>query len=216
MQAELDVLWPGNTIIEKFIAPRRELAVLVARSSTGEEAVYPVVEMDFDDEGHILRHVLSPAPVALAISEQAQSIALAFVRQLDGVGLFAVEMFLQDDQQLLINEVAPRVHNTGHLSIEAHVTSQYEQHLRAIAGMPLGPTEQLAPSAMVNILYTDSIADACAHGRGVVAIGNDTYVHWYGKKGTQFLRKMGHITAISDSIAGAQKKVDAALADLQG
>jgi 5-(carboxyamino)imidazole ribonucleotide synthase len=154
--------------------------------------------------------------VALSISEQAQSIALAFVRQLDGIGLFAVEMFLQDDQQLLINEVAPRVHNTGHLSIEAHVTSQYEQHLRAIAGMPLGPTEQRGPSAMVNILYTESIADACAHGRGVVAIGNDTYVHWYGKKGAQFLRKMGHITALSDSIEDAQKKVDAALADLEG
>lgn len=210
------VLWPGKTFIEKFIAPRRELAVLVARSTTGEEAVYPVVEMDFDDEGHILRHVLSPAPVSLAISEQAQSIALAFVRQLDGIGLFAIEMFLQEDQQLLINEVAPRVHNTGHLGIEAHVTSQYEQHLRAIAGMPLGSTEQLAPAAMVNILFSESIADACATGRGVLEIGDDTYVHWYGKKGSQELRKMGHITATGASIEDAQKKVDAALADLEG
>ncbi len=209
-----DQLWPTATIIEEFIEPRRELAVLVARNTAGEESVYPVVEMDFNQEGHILSHVLSPASLPVDISNQAQNIALQFVRHLDGVGLFAVEMFLRNDKDLLINEVAPRVHNSGHLTIEAHQTSQYEQHLRAIAGLPLGSTEQKQPSAMVNILYANAIERACASGRGVIAVGNNTNVHWYGKKGTQLLRKMGHITSTANSVEEAQSNVDAALSAL--
>ncbi|MCR9262107.1 MAG: 5-(carboxyamino)imidazole ribonucleotide synthase [Pseudomonadaceae bacterium] len=209
-----DELWPTATIIEEFIEPRRELAVLVARSPAGEEAVYPVVEMDFNQQGHILSHVLSPASLPVDISTQAQDIALQFIRHLDGTGLFAVEMFLRNDKELLINEVAPRVHNSGHLTIEAHQTSQYEQHLRAIAGLPLGGTEQKQPSAMVNILYADAIESACASGRGVIAVGNNTNVHWYGKKGSSLLRKMGHITSTADSVEEAQSNVDAALGAL--
>ncbi|XOV85595.1 MAG: 5-(carboxyamino)imidazole ribonucleotide synthase [bacterium] len=212
--AGTDTLWPTATIIEEFVAPRRELAVLVARSKVGEEAVYPVVEMDFNEAGHILRHVLSPAGIPAELAERAQHIALAFIRQLDGVGLFAVEMFLRNNQDLLINEVAPRVHNSGHLTIEAHQTSQYEQHLRAIAGLPLGATTQKEPSAMVNILFEEAIAQACAHAKGVIAVGSNTNVHWYGKKGSQLLRKMGHITSTAHSIQEAQENVDAALAAL--
>jgi len=209
-----DELWPTATIIEEFIEPRRELAVLVARNTAGEESVYPVVEMDFNEEGHILSHVLSPASLSVDIASEAQDIALQFIRQLNGIGLFAVEMFLRNDRELLINEVAPRVHNSGHLTIEAHQTSQYEQHLRAIAGLPLGSTEQKHPSAMVNILYADAIASACASGRGVIAVGNNTNVHWYGKKGTALLRKMGHITSTANSVEQAQLNVDAALSAL--
>ena len=210
-----DRLWRARSLVEHYVADKRELSVLVARSELGEVAVYPVVEMQFDAAGNILRHVVSPARIDASVANKAQAIARDVVVALEGVGLFAVEMFLTESEGLLVNEIAPRVHNTGHLTVEAHETSQYEQHLRAIAGLPLGSTRQVKQAAMANILFEPGIDDAWCRSSRVVALNATTNVHWYGKRGTKARRKLGHITSVDDDLSRAERSVDAAMAVLK-
>ena len=196
-------LWTGAAIAEQYIVEKRELAVLVARSVSAESVVYPVVEMNFDGDGHVLRHALAPAPLGADLTERAQHLARNVVEQLDGVGLYAVEMFLTDSGELLINEIAPRVHNSGHLTLEANDTSQYEQHLRAILDLPLGSTEQIRPAAMVNLLQGDYRTPSAAIAPSVMDVQPDTFLYWYGKEGGARLRKMGHVTCLGDNLDAA-------------
>jgi 5-(carboxyamino)imidazole ribonucleotide synthase len=189
---------------EKFVPFQKELAVMVARGTGDETAVYPVVETI--QERNICIEVIAPAQIDEELSRQAKKVALDVVQHLKGAGVFGIEMFLTDDNRILVNEIAPRVHNSGHYTIEACVTSQFEQHIRAITGMPLGPTGMKVPAAvMVNILgERDGPTDI--KGLDKATAISETAVHLYGKSPTKIDRKMGHITATGATTEEARER----------
>lgn len=198
---------PGPSLLERFVPIDKELAVMVARTPDGEVRTHPVVEMVFDPRTNILDHLLAPARVPEAVAREARMMAVAAVEALEGIGIFGVELFLGTDGRLYLNELAPRPHNSGHYTIEACVTSQYQQHLRAIAGLPLGSTDQLAPAAMVNLLGAPG-----AHGtprieglRQALAVPGCA-LHIYGKSTVRPSRKMGHATVVAADLETARRR----------
>lgn len=194
--------------IEQFVPFTKELAIMVARGQDGQIVTYPVVETIH--KNHICHTVLAPAPVEAAVHAQATEFATAVMRQLAGAGVFGFELFLTGEGQVLINEIAPRVHNSGHYTIEACKTSQFEQHIRAITGLPLGNSAMTVPAAvMVNILGDRS---GPAQVDGITAAHKipGVSVHIYGKKDTRPERKMGHITAVADTLEQALANAQAA------
>lgn len=183
----------GECVLEKFIDFERELSVVAARSLGGEFAHYGVVENSH--RHHILDYTLAPAEVSESVSNRAVEIARSVLDALDVVGVLCVEFFSTTRGDLLINELAPRPHNSGHWTIDASVTSQFEQQLRAVCGLPLGSTEMLRPAAMVNLLgdlWQGGEPDwsACCRAAGVK-------LHLYGKQTARPGRKMGHLTALA-------------------
>lgn len=198
---------PVPSLIERFVEADREISVIVTRSTTGEIKTYPAVEMCMDPEANLLNLLLAPADISDAVREQAEDIAIRTVEALEGVGTFGVEMFVDLDEQVLVNEVAPRTHNSGHHTIEANVTDQFEQHLRAILGLPLGSTEMLSPAAMINLLGAPGES-----GKPVLRGLDESLaipgvcMHLYGKATTSPFRKMGHITILDHDIAAAKAK----------
>jgi 5-(carboxyamino)imidazole ribonucleotide synthase len=190
--------------IEKFVPFTKELAVMVARSTTGEIVSYPVVETIH--KNNICHTVIAPAEVSVTVKKKAQHIAEKTMKSLKGAGVFGIEMFLTKKGEVLVNEIAPRVHNSGHYTTEACVTSQFEQHIRAVTGLPLGSTDMIAPHAvMVNILG-DRQGKAQVKGLDKALAIPGLSVHIYGKEETKIERKMGHITAIDKTASGALKK----------
>lgn len=181
---------------ERWCAFERELAVIVTRGKTGDFAVYPVVETRQSD--HVCEQVIAPADVPEAIAEQAARIAREAVEAVDGVGSFGVEFFLMQDGRLLVNEMAPRVHNSGHYTLEACECSQFENHIRAIRGLPLGSTKMRAPAAMVNLL-AKTLASGASRGIADALAIPGAHVHLYGKLHAVQGRKMGHVTALGKS-----------------
>lgn len=181
---------------EKFVPFKKELAVMVVRSTLGEITCYPVVETTHFQ--NICHTVIVPAPISKEAYDKAKSLAVEVVDKLEGAGVFGVEMFLKENGEVLVNEIAPRVHNSGHYTIEACVTSQFEQHIRAITGMPLGSVEMKVPSAvMINILGgREGLADPVGIEEAEKVYG--VKVHIYGKKEVHVSRKMGHITAVGN------------------
>jgi 5-(carboxyamino)imidazole ribonucleotide synthase len=200
---------PVASLIEKFVEAEKEISVLVARNPDGECKAYPVVEMLFVEGQNVLDVLLAPARIDDSIALEAQQLGIKTVEALEGVGTFGVEMFLTKEGELLVNEVAPRTHNSGHQSIEANVTDQFEQHVRAILNMPLGETDQLSPAAMVNLLGEPGF-----EGRPVIRGMNETLaitgvsVHLYGKAVTKPYRKMGHVTVLDKDIQTALDKAE--------
>jgi|YNPMSStandDraft_1061717.scaffolds.fasta_scaffold00134_33 5-(carboxyamino)imidazole ribonucleotide synthase len=193
---------------ERFIDFKRELAVMVARSLNGENAVYPVVETI--QENHICKIVIAPAEISDEEKEIAQNLALKCVESIDGVGVFGIEMFETKDGQILINEIAPRPHNSGHYTIEACRTSQFENAIRAILSLPLGSTEMIVPAAcMVNLLGK---RDGIGIPKNVEQVlqNNKVRLHLYNKKTSRIGRKMGHITALGNSQKEAQQMAESA------
>lgn len=189
---------------EEFIDFEKELAVVVARSIKGEIVTYPVVETIH--KNNICHIVLAPAPIEDSIQKKARYLAAKVMKVLKGAGVFGIEMFLDKNGGVLINEIAPRVHNSGHFTIEGCVTSQFEQHIRAITGMPLGKTEMKSPAAvMINILG-ERQGKADVKGLEKALKIPNTSVHIYGKEETKIERKMGHITVIDQSLKNALKK----------
>ncbi len=179
-----------------------ELATMVARSTSGDVAVYPITQTIH--ERNICVETLTPAPVNAKIHEKAAAVAKSVAELLDGAGTFGIEMFLTKDGNILINEIAPRVHNSGHYTTEATRTSQFEQHIRAIAGLPLGSVDMVVPAAvMVNILGKRNGPTEIKGARDVLAIPGVS-LHLYGKSPTKIDRKMGHITATAPTIAEAR------------
>jgi 5-(carboxyamino)imidazole ribonucleotide synthase len=182
--------------VEQKLDFNKELSVLAARDMKGNIAVYPVVETIH--KNNICHTVISPAAISPHLREQAHEIAWETISHLGGAGMFAIEMFAVGDD-VLVNEIAPRVHNSGHLTIEAHKTSQFEQHIRAITGLPLGSTGQTAPAAvMVNILGTQE-GPLDRTGLELAVALPDTHIHWYGKT-PRLARKIGHITTLAATI----------------
>jgi 5-(carboxyamino)imidazole ribonucleotide synthase len=188
-------------LLEEFIPFERELAVIAARSSTGEIVVYPVVETQQEDQ--VCRRVLVPAKLEASIVEQVDAIARTILDRLQVIGLFGIELFLTTAGKVLVNEVSPRTHNSGHFSLDACETSQFEQHLRAVCGLPLGKVNLSHPCVMVNLLgYEHSERDYRAKRQKIAALPY-TYLHWYGKTEARPGRKLGHVTVLLDNSTDA-------------
>jgi 5-(carboxyamino)imidazole ribonucleotide synthase len=203
---ELGRLWPVPSIIETYLSGARELAVVVARSVSGDVEIYPAVEMVVDQDLNILDVVIAPAELPKSVHERARSLAKSVIERLECVGVLAVELFLSRDGELLVNEISPRVHNSGHHTLESCPVSQFEQHIRAVAGMSLAKAEQSVPSVMKNIIYDDSLSPLVGLRPGRLSTENESVrFHWYGKQEARPGRKMGHITCVgADGTSGRQ------------
>ena len=193
-------------ITEKLIPFKNELAVIVARNAAGEVKTYPVVEMEFHPEANQVEYVICPARIKTEVAEKAREIALKVVSDLDFVGLLAVEMFQTEDDKILVNEVAPRPHNSGHYSIEASYTNQFEQHLRSILNLPLGNTASTVAGIMVNLVGEEGFSGEVIYQNIEEILKIDGVTpHIYGKKETRPFRKMGHVTIVNSDITVARK-----------
>lgn len=193
----------SQLMVEEFVPFTKELAIMVARTPNGDEVAYPVVETV--QHAHMCHTVLAPADISTNSAKRAAELGKRIMTSLDGVGIFGVELFLLTDGDLLINEIAPRPHNSGHFSIEGCYTSQFENHVRAILGLPLGVTGLIAPaSVMVNILGTSS-GPAQPKGLTEALAIPGAQIHLYGKKMSRPGRKMGHVTATGNSLAEARE-----------
>lgn len=206
-QDDLANTFSGPFVVEEMIDFTKELSVIIARNKQGDVRTFPLVEMEFNPEANLVEFLFSPAQVAETIEQQAQSIAKKIAESCDFVGLLAIELFLTKDGRLLVNEMAPRPHNSGHHTIEACTTSQYEQHLRAIASLPLGDTRLIEPAVMVNLLGEQG------HEGSVQYLGLEealalpgVHVHLYGKSRTKPFRKMGHVTVTDADLTTAQQR----------
>lgn len=196
---------PG--LLEKLVDFEKEISVIVARNAHGKVNAFPAVEMVFHPEHNLVEYLFAPARLSPSVLEQAEKIALRVVEELELVGLLAVEMFVTKQGEVLVNEVAPRPHNSGHQTIEANLSSQYQQHLRAILGLPLGDTAAKIPSAMVNLLGEAGHSGPARYvGMEEVLSVSGVHVHLYGKKITKPFRKMGHVTIVDQDAERLQEK----------
>ncbi len=193
-------------IAEEMVPFKNELAVIVARNSSGEIKNYPVVEMEFHPEANQVEYVICPARIPEKVSQKAIDIALKVSEKINHVGLLAVELFQTQDDEILVNEVAPRPHNSGHQTIEASYTSQFEQHIRAVLNLPLGNTENKTGGIMVNLVGAEGYSgDVVYENINTILSMNGVTPHIYGKKQTRPFRKMGHVTIVNDDISVARK-----------
>ena len=193
-------------IAEKLIPFVNELAVIVSRNPNGEVASYPVVEMEFHPEANQVEYVICPARIENNIAERAKKIAEKVSNAFEHVGLLAVELFQTEEGEILVNEVAPRPHNSGHFSIEGSLTNQFEQHIRAILNLPLGNTKSKIAAIMVNLVGEEGyIGDAYYKNLEQILSLEGVTPHIYGKKQTRPFRKMGHVTIVNNDISKARK-----------
>jgi 5-(carboxyamino)imidazole ribonucleotide synthase len=200
-------LLPGPSMLEERVDFAAELAVLLARSASGEIRTYPVIEMVFDPATQICNSVCVPARISPQLARRAKEVSAAAVETLNGVGIFAVELFLGTSGDVLINEIAPRPHNSGHWSIEGAATSQFEQHLRAVCGLPLGSAELVSPAVMVNLLGAPGAGGAPRIAGYEALLAEDRcYLHWYGKREVRPNRKMGHFTVLDEDLETALRR----------
>lgn len=204
---DLDEAFDKPSLVEKLIDFEKEIAVIVARNEDGEMTTFPMVEMDFNPQVNLVEFLISPSEYHFDIQQMAENIAKQIASSLKIVGILAVEMFLTKDHQILVNELAPRPHNSGHQTIEGNYTSQFEQHLRAIFNLPLGDTRCITNAIMINLLGEEGY-EGIAEYEGLEEIlkKDGVYVHLYGKKFTKPFRKMGHITIIDENRENAIEK----------
>ncbi|HEX8547411.1 MAG TPA: 5-(carboxyamino)imidazole ribonucleotide synthase [Cytophagaceae bacterium] len=204
---DLHLAFDEESLIEKKVDFAKELSVIVARNANGQVITYPVVEMVFHPEHNLVEYLFAPADISEATANEAKVLAEKIISSLGMVGLLAVEMFLTKDGHILINEVAPRPHNSGHQTIKDNFTSQYEQHLRAVLNLPLGSTLQKMPSALVNLLgEAGHKGPAVYEGMDEILKMEGVYLHLYGKKVTKPFRKMGHITILEENLERLKAK----------
>ena len=204
--ADLDTLPNVECIAEQMVPFKNELSVIVARNASGEIKTYPVVEMEFHPEANQVEYVICPARIDHAVAEKARAIALTVSEKFNHVGLLAVEMFQTTNDDILVNEVAPRPHNSGHHTIEASFTSQFEQHLRAVLDLPLGNTDSKVAGIMVNLVGEEGYSgDVIYENIEKIMAWNGVTPHIYGKKQTRPFRKMGHVTITNQDLKEARK-----------
>ncbi len=197
----------GRGLIEDFVGKMKEVSVIVARSVSGETVAYPPVEMEFHPTANLVEFLFSPTTLNNDESQRAKDVALQVAESLGLVGILAVEMFVTEDGTVLVNESAPRPHNSGHHTIESSYTSQYEQHVRAILDLPLGSVNSRSAAVMVNILGEPAQTGYVVYdGIQDVLAMEGVYVHIYGKKQTRPFRKMGHVTIVADKLEEAKSK----------
>lgn len=206
-EEDLRNLLSGPSIAEEAVDIQKEIAVIVARNTKGELISYPSVEMEFNPTANLVERLICPADISDELEKQAEDLAMKVIGQFETAGVLAVEMFLTGSGELLVNEVAPRPHNSGHHTIESVVTSQYEQHLRAILSWPLGSTKIVMPAVMINLLgepdHTGPVKyDGFDESMGIEGVN----IHIYGKKETRPFRKMGHVTVIAPTLEDARSR----------
>lgn len=208
-EADFSKAFDAPSVLEKMVDFEKELAVIVARNEDGETKTFPVVEMVFHPEANLVEYLFAPANISEEIEQKAEEIAIKTAQAFGIVGLLAVEMFLTKDGEILINEVAPRPHNSGHQTIRANDVSQFEQHLRAILNLPLGSTTAHSMAAMVNLLGEEGFSgEANYEGMNEIIKVEGVHPFLYGKKITKPFRKMGHITIIDQNFEKLKEKVN--------
>jgi len=205
--SDFGTAFDASSIIEEYIDFEKELAVIVARNENGEIKTFPCVEMEFNPQVNLVEFLISPSTLHSDILQRADHLAVKIATDLKIVGVLAVEMFLTTTGEILINELAPRPHNSGHQTIEGNFTSQYDQHLRAIFNLPLGDTRTIGNAVMINLLGEKGY-EGLADYKGIEEIMkiSGVYIHLYGKKFTKPYRKMGHVTVIDDDRQKAIEK----------
>jgi 5-(carboxyamino)imidazole ribonucleotide synthase len=209
-QNDLKNLLEGASLIEKLVEIQTEISVIVARNQKGEIKCFPVVEMEFN-EANMVEKLICPSSLNEKILQQANEIATKIISSLNLCGLLAVEMFVDKNNVVWVNEIAPRPHNSGHHTIESVITSQYEQLLRAIFNFPLGSTQLKMPSVMINLLGESGYEGAVRYEGLTDCMGIEgVKIHLYGKKITKPYRKMGHVTVLATTIEEAKVKADIA------
>ncbi|MDR2123207.1 MAG: 5-(carboxyamino)imidazole ribonucleotide synthase [Flavobacteriaceae bacterium] len=207
-ETNLDDVWDEPSVIEKAVIIEKELSVLVSKNATGEMKVFDVVEMVFDKRLNLVDHLFSPAEIEAEIAEKAKEISLKAVDSFQTAGIFCVELFLLKDETILINEIAPRVHNSGHQTIEANASSQYDQMLRILVDLPLGDVSTRKLSAMVNLVGEPGYEGNAEYiGLDKLVSLPETYIHIYGKKITKPGRKMGHVTVLGKYKSEIEEKI---------
>ncbi|MGB1774389.1 MAG: 5-(carboxyamino)imidazole ribonucleotide synthase [Arenicellales bacterium] len=214
----LSDLWPVASVIEPALESCLEVAVVVTRAESGETSVYPPVTMMFDPALNSVSTVISPGDLSETQRTECIEVATRAIQALDAAGVFAVELFISTSGEIFINEISPRVHNSGHLTMEGFQCDQFEQHLRAISGRPIAPTEPQAPvSVMLNLLYEDRLSPAHTGVPYTARLQEEgqVTVHWYGKKEARPGRKMGHVNALGNSREEALAHAQSGLERLQ-
>jgi 5-(carboxyamino)imidazole ribonucleotide synthase len=203
--ADIEKAFDVPSVLEKMVDFEKEIAILIARNESGEMVTFPIVEMEFNPEANLVEFLFSPAAVSHEVTQQAEEIAHKLVKALDFVGLLAIEFFVTKSGQVLVNEIAPRPHNSGHHTIEACGTSQYEQHLRSILNLPLGDTRLIQPAVMINLLGEKGFTGPVNYeGMREALAMPGVYVHLYGKASTKPFRKMGHVTVTHPDLETAK------------
>lgn len=200
-EADLDQAFDAPGLLEKLIDFDKEIAVMVARNENGDLIAYPAVECAFHPTANLVEFLFAPAQISPEIEKRAREIATEVILKLDMVGILAVELFVTKSGEILVNEIAPRPHNSGHHTIEANLTSQFEQHLRAVLNWPLGNPDLRCPAAMINLLGEDGYSGpAIVEGKDEALAEKGVYIHLYGKKLTKPFRKMGHVTILDEDL----------------
>lgn len=195
------------SILEEKIPFIKELSIIVARNENGQTKTFPAVECEFNPEANLVEFLFAPAEISIETEKQAADLAIEIIQKLGMVGLLAVEFFLDENAKLLVNEIAPRPHNSGHHTIECNVTSQFAQHLRAILNLPLGSTEILQVGAMINLLGEKGFEGKAVYdGLDLALEIEGVYAHIYGKEITKPFRKMGHVTITDSTIEKVKSK----------
>jgi 5-(carboxyamino)imidazole ribonucleotide synthase len=202
-------LLPGPSVIENKVDIVKEISAVVARNKKGEIKCYPIVEMIFDPKANLVDKLICPSSISVEQSEKATTFASEIIELMNMEGLLAVEFFIDSKGDVVVNEVAPRPHNSGHHTIESMITSQFEQHLRAILNLPLGSTKLKLPSVMINILGSEGFEGSVIYEGLTESMAIEgVKIHLYGKKITKPYRKMGHVTVLSSTLECALQKAD--------
>jgi len=195
-------------LVEDMVDIYKELAIMVARNPSGDITTFPLVEMEFDEKANLVNDLVCPAEVSISIDERATSLAIDLAEKIELTGLLAIELFLTQDGDLIINEVAPRPHNSGHHTIEACNYSQYDIHIRCLLDLPLPEISLLRPAGMMNLLGSaDHSGAPKIVGLHHIFETADAYLHWYGKPETRPNRKMGHVTVLGDNLTAVREKL---------
>ena len=204
--SDLENAFDVPSILESFVDFEKELSVIVSRNEKGETAVFPIVECEFNPDVNLVEFLFAPANVSSEIESTAQNLAVKIINSLEMVGILAVELFLTKEGELLVNEIAPRPHNSGHHTIECNVTSQFEQHMRSILNLPMGSTRIIQPGVMINLLGEKGFEGAAIYRNLEEAMSiPGVKAHIYGKANTKSFRKMGHVTITAESLEEAKK-----------
>lgn len=208
-EADLENAFDALGLLEKLIDFDKEIAVTVARNEKGELIAYSAVECAFHPTANLVEFLFAPAEITPEVEAKAQDIAKEVILKLDMIGILAVEMFVSKSGEVLVNEIAPRPHNSGHHTIEANYTSQFEQHLRSVMNWPLGNPELRCPAAMINLLGEDGYSGpVLVEGQQEAMAEKGVYIHLYGKKLTKPFRKMGHVTLLDEDVASLKVKAN--------
>lgn len=204
---DLDRAFDAPGLLEKLIDFDKEIAVTVARNEGGDLIAYPAVECAFHPTANLVEFLFAPAQISPEVEKKAQEIAKEVILKLEMVGILAVELFVTKSGEVLVNEIAPRPHNSGHHTIEANFTSQFEQHLRSVMNWPLGNPDLRCPAAMINLLGEDGFSGpAIVEGKEEALAEKGVYIHLYGKKLTKPFRKMGHVTILDENVNSLKAK----------